>query len=112
MSDGESITVGADRLALRVPGAVRVALGEMDPFLGWDSPTYGTWAPAPWVVAAGASSGPVTWSVGSVEISSGVDVALVDGLHLAVAWSEREVRLSVEANGQRMDDVVPVGRVQ
>jgi len=110
-SDGESITVGAELLALRAPGAVRVAVGEKDPFLGWDSPTYGTWAPAPWVIAAGALSGPVTWSVGSVEISSDADVAVVDGLRLAVTWSERDVRLSVEANEQRMEDVVPVGRV-
>jgi len=111
-SDGKSITVGADRLALRAPGTVRVAVGEKDPFFGWDSPTYGTWAPAPWVVAAGDSPGPVTWSVGSVDTSVDADVGVVGGLRLAVTWSERDVRLSVEANGQRMEDVVPVGRVQ
>jgi len=110
-SDGESITVGADRLALCAPGAVRVAIGEMDPFLGWDSPTYGTWAAAPWVVLAGDAAGPVTWSVGSVEISLDGDVAAVDGLRLGVTWSEQDVRLAIETDGERMDDVVPVGRL-
>jgi len=110
-SDGRSIAVGEERLALRAPGTVRVAFGEMNPLLGWESRTYGTWKPAPWVVVEGSSSGPVTWSVGNVEISTNAEAAVVDGLRLAVTWSETDVRLSVEAHGQRMDDAVAVGRV-
>jgi len=109
-SDGESITVGADRLALSTPGEARVAVGESDPFLGWESPTYGTWTPAPWAVVSGASSGPVTWSVGIVDVSAHAGVVVVDGLRLAVTWGEGDVRLTVEIDGQRMDDFVQVRR--
>jgi len=104
--------VGEDRLALRAPGSVRVAVGEMAPFLGWNSPTYGTWTPAPWVVAEENSSGPVTWSVGNVEISMDAEVAVVDGLRLVVTWSEGDVHLGVEGRGLRMHDSVLVGCVR
>ena len=106
--DGESVGLGADRLSLRTAGSTRLAVGEMNPFRGWDSPTYGTWTPAPWVLVTGALSGPVIWSVGDVDVAVDHDAVALEDTHLTVTWSGHEVRMSVRSGDDNFADAVSV----
>jgi Heparinase II/III-like protein len=83
-----------------LPGS-RVALGEADPFAGWQSRTYGDWIPAPWVVRDSDTTGPQIWSIAlpgtmaslrGVVDGSGVVHA---GIRVEVIFTDSGARLDV-----------------
>lgn len=106
------VEVGGENLALRIPGVARVALGEHEPFLGWESPTYGRWLRAPWIVAAGDQVGPIPWTLGDIDLVAASDAVTVEQIGLSVVWEEDCVRLSVAASSHSMQDSIRLGRTQ
>ena len=45
--------------------------GQQDPFVGWVSPTYGTWTPAAWLDADRPAGLTSWWAVADLESPSG-----------------------------------------
>ena len=86
---------------------LRSVIGQEDPMIGWYSPTYGQWEPAPWLVGTVPAGAPSWWQVGeptpitltSTTVTVG-DVTLRTsftgyGASVAVAAPERESHLTL-----------------
>lgn len=107
---GDSVMVGAESLALHVPGESRIAMGEQKPFLGWISRTYGSWEPAPWLVTAGSSLDALVWTLGDLDHEVSNEGVQVAGIHLRVNWSSLAVTLELAEGEQLVTDTVHVER--
>ncbi len=69
--------------------------GQDHPWVGWHSPTYGSWIPAAWIVADGTTSGVSWWSVGTTSqvVISGNSIA-VGNRTLDIDWRPESILLS------------------
>jgi len=83
--------IGDTRYTLSGLTDSRVFVGELEPFLGWQSDTYGDWIPAPWVVRDTDEPGPLAWGI---SVSGTAASAAVEGSGVVSAGVRMEVRFS------------------
>lgn len=76
-----------------VDGRGRTVKGQVAPFVGWSSETYGTWEPSNWIVFQSRLGAMLTWRVGAREQTAGCSVDFV--------WKEGSLQLRVNDGSSR-----------
>lgn len=107
----QCVTLTSGRvLALQLPDAAVAVSGQETPFDGWWSRTYGQMEPCTRLNVAGRIAGPVTWSLTPegerVPLVVSAEGLVVDGLTLALTWSNDYSWLRVSQGGQSTESVL------